>query len=617
VPDSIASIVLFIIAILIALFLPGAAWLAWERMPGRDPLEWAAESAGLSISVAAILAAVFFWLGIQLNGFGLVTLYVLALAVWLIPRLRGGKVWHLTPSGLLALAVILGFVAWRMVQARTLVLPAWVDSVHHSLLVRKIMDYGGLPPDWMPYLPVPLYYHFGFHIITASFAFLSHLDPPAAVLWFGQVVNALVAFSVYRLAKVLWGDWRRALLGALLVGFVFTMPAYYLTWGRYTLLAGLVVLPLAMASGIEIRNGNHSWMALARLVIYTAGVCFTHYLAIFLLALFFFLMVLVEAARWLRTRRLAEVQWQLFAAAVAGVLLAMPWLLRVWAYSQGRASVEMANPFDPSRAQSLLDSLNYILYLVGPTRGFVLLALAGIGSIVALLRSRERPLVVWALLLAYLSTPFSPRLAPFRPDLVAIILFLPAALLSAELLVSLVDWIHSMPLKFASLTAIVLGTAFTLGLVGWGVKETADILNPSTVFTTQADVAALNWIQENTPSAARFFINSTPWQGNTYRGVDGGYWILPYTGRFTEVAPVAIGWGSADVISQYSDWAKRASKVTTCDEAFWKLVDDTEANFIYLREGVGSLAPKALENCQGIVNVFEQDNVFIYKISKN
>ncbi len=607
---------LFIIAALIALFLPGAAWLAWERPGGRDPLEWAADAVGLSISITALLAALFFWLGIQLSGIALVTLYVLALAAWLAPRLIEGSFWGVNAGGLLALAVILAFIAWRMVQARSLVLPAWVDSVHHTLLVRVILDHGGLPPDWMPYLPVPLYYHFGFHVTAASLSFWSRLDPAQAVLWFGQVINALVAFSVYRLARVAWGDWRRAGLAALLVGFVFTMPAYYLTWGRYTLLAGLVVLPLAMAAALEVRNGNRSRWALGRLALYTAGVCFSHYLATLLLALFLFLLLIAEAARWPQVRRLAGLRWQPFAAAGAGVLLASPWLLRVWQYSRGSASLDMTNPFDPNSAQSIRDSLNYIYYLVGPDRGYILLGLAGIGCAVALWRGRERSLAAWALLLAFLSTPLV-RLSPFRPDLVAIVLFVPGALLAADLLVSLVDWIGSWPLRHAGLAGLFLGALVCLGFTGWGIQGTLDILNPDTVFTTQADLEALNWIEQNTPPAARFFINGTLWQGNIYRGVDGGYWITPNTGRFTVVAPAAVGWGPPEVVREYTGWAERASRVTGCDDAFWSLVKDTGLDYVYLRQGTGSLQPKALETCQGIASVYDQGGVFIYKITKN
>ena len=79
------------------------------------------------------------------------------------------------------------------------------------------------------------------------------------------------------------------------------------------------------------------------------------------------------------------------------------------------------------------------------------------------------------------------------------------------------------------------------------------------MFTTPADVAALNWINQNTPSDARFFINSTVWQGSIYRGVDGGYWIMPETGRFDVVVPIAIGFAAPQDMQYYNDLASRAS----------------------------------------------------------
>ena len=160
------------------LFLPGAAWLGWDRSASRDPLEWVAEAIGLSIALTALAAVIFFWLGIRLSAVGFVTLYVLALTVWLSARWKTGFIWwKISVPGLAAAAFTLGMVAWRLYQAQGLVVPAWVDSIQHALLVRKIIEYGGLPPDMLPYLPVPMYYHFGFHVITASFSLWSQLDP--------------------------------------------------------------------------------------------------------------------------------------------------------------------------------------------------------------------------------------------------------------------------------------------------------------------------------------------------------------------------------------------------------------------------------------------------------
>ena len=620
-PDSLPSILLVLAAAAIVLFLPGAACLAWDRSTRRDPLEWAAEAAGLSIAITALVAAVFFWVGLRLSAAGVVMLYGAALAAWLAPRLLSRRGWRLSAAGLGALAVLLALVAWRLYQARTLALPAWVDPVQHTLLVRAILEHGGLPPDWMPYLPVPLYYHFGFHVLAASFTFWSQLELTQSVLLFGQVINAVVALSVYRLSKVLWGDWRCASLAALLVGFAFHMPAYYLTWGRYTLLAGLALLPLAMATALEIHRGRRGRTALVQLVLYTAGICFTHYLVTLLLALFFVCLGVPEALRLVKTKRLAEIRWQPFAGAALGVLISLPWLLRVWHYSQGMASVDLANPFDPSQAQSLLDSLNYIVYLIGPTRNYVLLGLAGAGLILALVRRPQMPgvavMAAWSLLLVFLSTPYAPRLNPFRPDLVAIVLFLPAALFLPALLGTAAEWLGRIPWHHAGRAALAFSLLVSAGLLGWGILETGDILNPVTIITNQADLDALHWIDQNTPQTARFFVNSTFWQGSLYRGVDGGYWIMPATGRFDVAVPLAISFGPADEITRYEGWAERASKITDCDSPFWSLVQDAALNYVYVRSGAGSLTPEALDACQDIERVYRQDGVSIYKINHN
>jgi hypothetical protein len=620
-PDSLPSILLVIAAAVLVLFLPGAAILAWERSARRDPLEWAAEAVGLSMAVTALAAAGLFWLNIQVNAIGLGFLYVAALAGWLIPRLRSRRVWHVSAAGLGAAAVVLALVAWRLFQARTLALPAWTDPIQHTLLVRLIIQHGGLPPDWMPYLPVPMYYHFGFHVLAASFTTWSQLELTQSLLVFGQVINALVALSVYRLAKVLWGDWRRAILATLLVGFAFHMPAYYLTWGRYTLLAGLALLPLAVATALEMHRGRRTPAAMVQLVLYTAGICFTHYLVTLLLALFFACLGVAEAVNMVRSRNLKEARWQPFAGALLGVFVSLPWLLRVWNYGQGMASVDLANPFDPAQSQGLLDTMNYILYLIGPLRNDVLLALSGLGLILALVRRARQPGVVvtaaWALLLAFFSTPYAPRFNPFRPDLVAIVLFLPAALFLPDLVWTLGEWLSCIPWRHAARAALAFALLASAGLVGWGLIETRDILNPVTILAGQADLDALHWIGANTPQSARFFINSTFWQGSLYRGTDGGYWIMPATGRFDVVAPLAISFGPADEIARYEGWAERASKVKACDASFWSLVQDASLNYVYVRDGAGSLTAATLDMCQKIEKVYSQQGVTIYKINQN
>ena len=639
-------------AILIVLFLPGTAWMAVLH-PGRmDPLEKIAEAAGASLAITGMAALYLFLVGIRLNAAGVIGIYLAVLAIGAAAAVRAG--WRPQISGwaLLAGGAVLAVTAWRLYQARDMVLPAWVDSVHHTLLVRRLIEYGGLAPDWLPYLAVPLYYHYGFHILAASFSFWSGLDPAQSVLMVGQVLSACVAFSVYRLGKAVWGRSLPAGLAALFTAFGFHMPAYYLTWGRYPLLAGLVVLPLGMAAALDVQRSPANRGAWARLALYTTAVCFCHFLTVGLLGLFFLVLLGVEAIRWIRSGSLRTVVWQPFAAAALGALVALPWLLRVWSYTQSMFSVDIPNLLDP--AMESAGVWEYLVTLTGPLRSHILLILAGAGLIAALLiGGRIRWIGVWGVLLAFLATPFGPHFNPFRPDHLAIVLFLPGSLLLADLLVHtgdglvvLVEWgrsklrrrsesggpgldeaevssagypqaartIPKIGMRSATLAA-ALPLLVGVGLAGWGIWETRDIINPVTVLAEPADVKALRWVQQQTPPDARFFINSTPWFSGIYRGVDGGYWLLPYTGRFSIVPPVAYAWGNREEVLRMLDWSKRASEVKECNETFWSLVRDANLTYAYLRQGVGSLQPDGLTACSGVIRVYAQDGVEIFRLS--
>jgi len=310
----------------------------------------------------------------------------------------------------------------------------------------------------------------------------------------------------------------------------------------------------------------------------------------------------------MRNRTIDRPFWiGLFGAGFLGLLLASPWIARVWQYSHQQFRVQTV--IEGATVQQLVnqDYLNYLGYLLGPPqRGYLLLALGGLGLLLALYssgrgRSPTVCLAVWALLLIGLTLPWGLRLGPFRPDHYAILQFLPACLFTAALLGS----------ASQALGALCLGL-----LCLWGGKETAAILNPTTILATPADRQALDWIRENTPPDARFFINTTGWQGSALRGVDGGAWITVYTGRPSLIPAVIYEWGSLDYARQIRDWAQRARDIKSCSADFWQLVKADNISYIYLREGTGSLQPQELEGCPGIVPVYVRNEITIYSIKE-
>ena len=206
--------------------------------------------------------------------------------------------------------------------------------------------------------------------MTALFSQLSGLDAAQSVLWFGQVINALIALSVYRLARVVWKTRWQALLAALLVGFAFQMPAYYASWGRIRSRPGWLLLPLAMAQALTISRRWPSAGQVAALVVLTAGIALTHLTALLLLG-FFVAALLVEGVvrGWAARRKAAQrspadaqagTTVGMAAAALGGVGLALPWLL--WMYSSFSSEVQIRY-VSPGVDQT--SYWEYILFLPG------------------------------------------------------------------------------------------------------------------------------------------------------------------------------------------------------------------------------------------------------------
>jgi len=600
----------------VALLLPGLAWWAWLGERREDPLVSLAQVVGVGLSVVILLAGVGFTVGVEFTRLTIIMVLAVFALLSLDGLLRKGvrlqrRYWPLVLIGLLVLG---GAIAWRLYQARNLLLPSWVDSQHHYLIVRAILEARGLPHDLSPYLQVPFYYHYGYHALGALFTAVSGLPIGAAMLVLGQVLNATIGLSTYALGKALWRNWRPALAAALLVSFVTRMPAYYLSWGRYTLTVGMVLLPLAMGLALEITRGKARWGGMVTLALLTAGILLSHYFAALLLAVFLVLLAFVNLVqgRWGLPQALIQVSC-LSNSALAGLLLAAPWLWRVAQYSASRPGIVSNLP------QSLEMVItggggNYVWQLLGPVSNHWLLLPAGLGLVVCLFKRRSLGFALWSLALAALALPWGVALQPFRPDHFAIVLFTPITLLAGWLLWLAARWVAGR-LKLRWVTVALMGLVLA-GWIAWGFPKLRNIVNPATVLVTEADLDALDWVAENTPEGARFFINTAHWQDGVYRGVDGGGWLLPYTRRWALVPTVFYSFSpDATYVGELRDWGQAASQVSTCSEDFWRLVGEAELDWIYLQSGVGSLQPGGLAGCAGVEEAYEHGGVVIYRIS--
>lgn len=606
-------------ALALLLFLPGAVLLIplGRGLARSDVPTRAAYALALSLAFWPLLLLWSTALGMRLRGAWLwlpvVVLAVLGAAGRIATRRSGRAERDEQPVGAetrrvpyVALAIVLAIVAGtRVLQVRDLVVPSWVDSVHHSVVTQVIAEQGQVPQSAEPYLQLTDYhYHFGFQANTAVLVALSGLDAPHAVLALGQVLNAASALMVYVLCVGLTKRCWAGVIAALATGLVSNMPAYYLSWGRYTQLTGMVLLPAACLTAhwlTDDGDSNRERVVLNALLV--AGLFVSHYRVILLYLLYLLVTVPVAVVRRSKMARDGRSGLLALAGASAGAaLLVLPWIVRlltrvlpnVGTIYAGWAAPEGYNAFPTG----LLE------------RGWnrALLYLAAAGAVWGAVRRKSAIvlLVVWAgawLLTANLRVLGLADIWLLNNASVAIALWLPASVLCGWLLADVAQlawqWLCSRPAPrlvgardAASSAALVLVTAVAVWF-GWGM---VDIVNPVTVIAYPEDVDAIAWIGENTPPDARILVNSRLWEGDIHVGSDGGWWIPLLAQRQVTMPSILYHQGPPAYRDSVNDLATLVEQAVSVDDpVLLERLAAEGVTHVYVGVRGGRLMPKDLD----------------------
>ena len=520
--------------------------------------------------------------------------------------------WDPLPD-LALVTVVLAALATRLLEVRELVVPAWVDSVHHTLITQLISEQGMVPSSYQPYMPAGVFfYHYGFHANAAMLTWLSGLAPYQAVLLLGQILNAGAVLGVYALAA---GLTRRRWAGvgaAVVAGALSNMPAYYVSWGRYTQLTGLFLLPLVCVVTmwlLEARATERAlWIVGAILV---AGLEVIHYRVLVFYALFWLSYWPLLGWRRLRgrgPRQVAVARWGVemmrsarTALILAGLalLLTLPWagrlLLRVvpnvgtvyggWAASEGY------NAFPVELIRS------------GWTRP--LLCVAGAGAVWGLLRRQGKVQLLvgwvgWWFLAANLHLLGLRDIWLIHNSSVVISLWLPVSILcgwlAADLSVLLMR-ILSLALRSLPWRSMVSTALFAAAciLVARGSWQLVDIVNPTTILVTPDDLRAIRWAQENIPADARVLINTRKWMGEVRMGADAGWWLSLLAKRQTTMPSVLYA-VAPSYFEEVNDLARTVEEAPSLDDpALLARLKDEGITHVFVGARGGRLMPQELE----------------------
>ena len=617
------------------LALPGLALLHWA--PPHRPMNAMLCAAWLMALGLAFWPLLLLWtttVGLPMTANMargvLVALGIMAVAGYLHKR-RSGRHLRLAPLGwpemtliaILALALIV-----RLVQARNQIVPVWVDSVHHTLVTQLIAEQGLVPRTGEPYISIAgFHYHFGFHANAAVLTWLAALPPYRSVLGFGQILTGLAGLPVFaltvhalsgrRTVPPLAARWA-GVIAAAVPAFVTYMPAYYLSWGRYTQLAGLLILPVLLAQTLDLlrqpRLTPGRWLVTLLLI---AGLALTHYRVLTFYAVFWLVYggAMLAMGLWRHvSRRTGEAGTSLgeglrpdtrtmvlgLALAAGSLLLIAPWVVRMvtaallpfgaiygqWAAPEG---VETSLPMGLLRAEG---TMRWV-------------AVAGLGWLWALARRRWHLVLLGAwvaacVLLSDLSWLGLRGTWFIHGTSAAISYWLPAGLfigwLASDLALGPIHWIHRAAHKRGG--AVALSAVLTFGLTvasissAWGQ---VDRVNEATVLLRETDLPAIEWVGDNLPQDSLILINTRPWMSDMRMGSDAGWWLPYLTGHRVTFPALLYTHGEPSYRDPIAQLAQAVDTTESLDDAaLLRLLAEAGVTHLFVGTRGGPLEPQNL-----------------------
>ena len=631
--------------------LPGWALLAW-LWPGWDELVWSVKlglGSGVSLAIYPLLLLWTDLVGLHLGPVyaRLPALAGLAALGWrsrkmvqnirprLLPvRLPDGLAKRWPDLALLALIALVFLV--RFWGVRGLDAPMWGDSYQHSLITQLLIDHHGLFDSWEPYAELQsLTYHFGFHSLAAVFAWIKRLPAHLAVLWSGQILNGLAVISLLPLAwKLRPSRWTAAVV-VLVAGLLSPMPMYYVNWGRYTQLAGQVILPAAcylIWEHLETKSAPRR--ASVILWITLAGLALTHY-RVLIFALFFLLAVLLLN---LRPGSLRALGWKILGIGLGSLILFLPWLSHIFIgkFDSLFVSYLRTSPAQATEFTWQYNSLTNLSPFLPPFL-WLLLALAGGWS----LWRRQRAVAVviswWFFLLLatnpqWLNLPGMGLISNFA---IAIAAYIPAALILGEAAGDLIERLLTMqrspsgPSRFHSIAlagAVPFLVLLVIGIGLWGARQRLWDIRPfEHALVTRPDMRAAGWIRANLPPDARLLVNSFfAYGGNAIVGSDGGWWLPLLANRGTNLPPLEYTLEkppNADYIKWINGLTGEIKAKGILHPDVTAALEERGITHIYLGQQQGRVNnPEALLDAGQLLSsplfkvIYHQDRVWIFQV---
>jgi hypothetical protein len=618
-----------VLVIFCLLLLPGWAFLAasglWRRFPTL--VRWI-----VAVCFSAAFFPVLFYLArallphMRIGANKLILLLVLCAGVIIFCLRKDWKAQFAFDRWEIAAIAVFGMTLFsRLWVAHLQPYPAWSDSLHHTYLTLLTATNGQLPFTLDPYEPTPLnMYHLGLYALTAPTMLLTNAPAHSALLWMAQFLNGLCGLGVYWTVDRLAGR-RGALLAAAVVGLFSFQPAWFVNWGRFTQVASqMILLPAFLLAWQAMRAWREDWpshrlqtvlLSLAGGVL-SAGVFLLHFRLAGLLLPLLALAALWELWRGLHTQRLGITLAGVIGVGVIALLLVLPALIpALQRYieiktSAGSVAAESTGGGDyynwTWQAFTLIGAQLWIF--VG----------AGVGLLLGTWRSRRLAILtaLWLVVFAFYAYVHQfgiplLNITNFTGFLISI--SLPMAMLWGAGLEGL--WSRLPEGWQVKLQMPIIVLILAAGYWGGHYREIG--LEKYRFFVTPADVAAMNWINQNLPQDAGFVVNTMLWNDYVPHGTDAGYWIQYFTGRKTTTGSMLFSLEQAEDRQHYQELGRLAIQLETAPQAARTLCD-TGFRYAYIGANpnfdASGLSSDVILQFPGARLIYTYSNVSIFQL---
>jgi len=548
----------------------------------------------------------------------------------------------------LAFLIVMGFVILtRFWPIRNLDAPMWGDSYHHTMISQLLVDNGGLFLYWQPYAELNTFsYHFGFHSIVSIFHSMTGIDVVQATLWIGQLFNILAISALYPLALLIGKNKWAGVIAVLIAGMLSPMPMYYVNWGRYTQLAGQVILPAAIIiiwSNLESPKNDWKWNGLIWLVI--AGLALTHYRVLIFIPLFYLAFLLLQ----FRQMNVLSILSRSLLHASGALILILPWIVQVL---EGKLPIIFGQQISTSvvqisqaaREANTIGDISFYL----PMTLWILMLVSIVWGIWQR-NKRSNIFSLWWLLILLAANPNWLRLpgtGVMTNFAIFIAAYFPASILIGSAAGSFLSRIgvgkinnlldnktshqanKNLRKLIQNLLLPIILVVLVFGSSIGSIRARLNNVQPAShALVTRSDVRATKWIDEKLPSDAKFLVNSFFAYGNSLVvGADAGWWLPLLANRENSQPPITYGSERGPTADYVTRTNKLVSDIQTKGVSHPDVVAELqERNYthIYIGQQQGQvnassppmLNPKELLNDQNFNLLYHQDRVWIFEIN--